>query len=745
MNVKELMSRAQFFYDKEDFKKTLTFLNKILRAYPDFKPAKELMSKCKKRNSLEPYINHFLEYASKLYAEGRIKEAIEQVNKALSTDPQSKKAAAVLEKLNSEIKHGKGIEPFAEDLIPSQAFEGEDSPFLFEEEEPAADDATGAAAQDEAVFHFSDEPSAPEQDKTQAQEDDFVFSLDDNAPPEEKKPHAAVEDFDHPAKLVDDAPDMDHQAAIAEDAELAPPPPATGQADTPAQPEEQPFSADDFEFATDKKDEDEIFALKKNVEAPAKSDDSFAEKDLFDFEEEAKTTPLKPGDMEFEEAEPGFFTDKTEAPPQFAEKPLLKPKEMTSENLLNKFQEGLKMFKELKLKEALDIFTMILTYEKQFKDDFPDLFEESRQLFLEIKSKLSQDAPSLEEDAFTIGQPELEQESIQSQITIKRQSLMNKTRMYTIIAVAGLILVSLVIVFLNSQKKAPAPDPATSQPVASEKPSEDLTKKLKVATKLEKAKDMQKIGNTAEARDLLEEVISIDPDNLEAIQMLNKIKVAHALKAGNAAFDVEDYKTAYEHFYSVYQLAPNTPGVKDKLSKSKIEMENNSNLYARIAKYREDKRVLKDIPGLYKTIQAIQKDYPNFAFVNNEYEEMSKLKISHDERITQARIKQYMDSGDENFKLNLWNLAIKGYKQALALAADDPTVKQKLYKSFYNLGLDALKIKSINDAYWALNEAHKMNPKDRELRELLAMTENHLEKEISPEFSSYINSLVYKQ
>ncbi len=788
MNINEIMSRAMFFYNNEDFEKTLNFLNKILTEDPNNSEAKEFLTKVKKRISLEPYINHFLEYAAKLYNEGRFKEAIEQAEKAVSTDPESNKAKLFLDKLKNEADHSSGIEPFSEDSFAEEITAPEaESSFMFGQDE-ADDTAAGDSEQVVEQDSMFDQPfqfniPSPEtgqeslqaddmQDEPQyASQDDFTFSIesdsdgskqdeeeapsssgpiiaDDKEPPEPSSRKQKAEENKPPVFEFPDIPAGQDKTADTQQEEDFPAPEETADA------AENHLSHEDFDFAEDKAPlpQDDPFSMPQTDKQDSNKPEGAkgeTEKDIFDFEVATNDQAgQQKADMNIEEAEIGFFTQKGQSAPapESSSVHTSKVKLQSSEGLLNEFQRGLAVYKELNLKEALDIFTKILSYEKDFKNELPDLFEESKQLFLEIKSKLKDDSPEEEPD---FAEPETDSFGdmmIKTQISIKKGSQFSKVKTYTIASIVILAVILLTFIYLKSTSKSKDAS-GTSSTNSDVDFSHTLIQQQRaeqIENLLNQANLLFSQGKEKEAQELLDELFELDPENRKAKEIRNRILLEDYLIKGQSAYDVHNFKDAYENFQKAYDINPNIPDLKQKLDLSRESYQNNEALYSRMNSYFEIKEK-GDLNKTYRTLKAIKNDYPDSKFVNIEFEQISKQKQLLDDKVKLEKIEEHMGAARFHFNNGLYELAISEYRKALEIDPGNEIIQDMLYKSFYNTGIDALKRRDGRTAYWAFNESLKILPDDEESKKLAEFAFKNLEKVTTPNYSDYVNSLGKKE
>lgn len=785
MNTNELMSRAMHFYKREDLEKALHFLNKILTEDPNHAEAKEFLKKVKKRISLEPYINHFLEYSSKLYKEGRFKDAIEQAQKALSTDPESNKARTFIEKLKNESNNTKGIEPFAEESFANDIDSSDiDSPFVFDEDEDnietGKNDISEEIKEQASVFDQpftfdmpEDQDSSSEKssdlktndENETTSKDDFVFTIDSED--SKSKEEVFLEEQSEESPIVvdpihrdasdenlfsfEEAESSREEQSVFEDTgpekyspEFNSEEEIKNSSDTP----DQTLSNEDFDFETSgPADTEEVF--KVDTHKPEENSDTqdFGEKDLFDFDSDTDhSNKDDQADIDFEEAEIGFFTQaekETEASDLSSSAP---QKSHSSESLLNEFQKGLGIYKELNLKEALDIFTNILAYEKEFKNELPDLFEESRQLFLEIKAKLkdsespkSEENPEPESDDF-------EEMLVKTQINIKKKSQISNTKKYTFIGIFILAILFggfLLTNFLSSSDDEAYQDSAQLDP-EQEREAMRLQREEEINEVLSEANKLFNKGDSDTALNLVEDIIEMEPDNIQAINLQNRIMLAEYLSIGEEAYISQNYRKAYENFQNAFNINPEIPDLEEKLNKSKKNYEGNTALYQSMDRYYQTKE-RGEIHRAYNIINTIRRDYPDHKFVKSEYDSISAEKKAIDEQIRQEQIQQYMSSARNFFNNGIYNLAIADYRKALELDPKNDEIRQMLYKSFYNTGINALQRRRRDTAYWAFTEALRLYPEDKDAQELLDWTFKNLEEITSPDYNRFVNSLITKE
>lgn len=771
MNINEMMSRAMFYYKNEDFEKTLHFLDKIISEDPANSEVKEFLNKVKKRLSLEPYINHFLEYSTKLYNEGRFKEAIEQAEKAITTDPESNKAKAFLEKIKSEANHTSGIEPFPEEaLSAAEVRTDKDSPFIFDADEFETESADSeSVVEQESVFDKPfgfDKPPAeqassvfqePANSETgvTAQKDDFVFTIETDDIKTEAKEKESQADLSAKNK------ESTEQDVISEPKEApifdfeTPPPSESAFDDNNKNTSDEAdhsegkshLSPGDFEFEAPEKqplDKDSIISEAEASEGKLKEPGK-KELNLFDFEAEPGTGGQESkSDIEFEEAEVGFFSQKETSAEStgHSSMPLSKSKTQTSESLLNDFQNGLILYKELNLKEALDIFTRILSHEKEFIDELPDLFEESRQLFLEIKSKLK-DNSQVDDIEEMEGEPEgFDDLIVKPQISIKKHSQISNVKLYTAVSVGILFIIFAGILFIRFTGKTAVDieeeqldSPAEfSQEFQQQQKSERLEKLYAEANKLIRE------GKDEQAEEIIAQMLELDPDNTKAIEAQNRINLTKYLARGEKAYEIHNYKEAFENFDKAFSINPDIQNLREKLDHSRNAYHNNVNLYERMNNYLQFKEK-GDIDNAYRILNAIKIDHPESKFVLIEFEIISKIKYAQDEKIRQEQIQSYMGNARYHFNNALYELAIAEYRKALALDPKNLEINEMLYKSFYNTGIEALQRRDCRTAYWAFNEALKLFPDDKDSQNLSDFAFKNLEKITSPNYSDYVSSL----
>ncbi len=771
MNINEIMSRAMFFYKNEDFEKTLNFLNKILSEDPNNNEVKEFHAKVKKRISLEPYINHFLEYSSKLYNEGRFKEAIEQAEKAAATDPESNKARLFLEKLKNESDHSSGIEPFSEDGFADDLQNAApESDFEFEESgsgDDAMDDALPVVEQSSLFdqpfqsetelqpFRSDDSDMDKNQEAEFTSQDNFTFSIesDEVKTPEDKLSFS-------PSK-----PPVNHEESPEPDFKPETLPPSANDSqpifEFPDMPRDknQDKSMDEHQShnITDEKDnqlsaEDFNFdipadnALKGHDPFKAASHDTEKEKDIFDFEVETGNQAEEP---DIEEAEIGFFAQKQQPSGSTLRKdssPSPKSRLQTSEGLLNEFQRGLAIYKELNLKEALDIFTKILSYEKDFKDELPDLFEESRQLFLEIKSKLK-DGVLDEEVDFTEPEGEsFDDLMVRTQINVRKGKEISNIKKYTVVSISILAVVLIAFMVLRSVNKPKegnikqnnSSDVDFSHKLIEQQRAEQINKLISEASLLFSQ------GKEDQAKQVIDEILELDPENQKAVDLQNKIFLTDFLIKGQNAYDINNFKDAYEYFQKAYEINPDIPDLKEKLDFSRESYENNQVLYSRMSSYLQIKEK-GDLNKTYRILSEIKKDYPDSKFVSTEYDIISRKKLELDNKVRMEKITEHIASARYHFNNGLYELAISEYRNALDLDPENSQILDMLYKSFYNTGIDALKRRDGRTAYWAFNESLKISPEDEESKKLSEFAFKNLERVTTPNYSDYVNSLGKKE